>query len=966
MYMSTFQTALDTTVRRHAPVVLRVQGWNHDTFPKVHFPPKIQGTQGRPTEIDWQEVDKTIQGIGGLQERPIHERAEWMWALWAEQVRESMRDYLILQPGRRVDDLGKCYLTWNPEAKGSNEKQGWESLCQKAIDKLYGHQALPANKRAWFYDHAQVLRKGLGITEDEMAEAFRDPQTARTLWRQRLKEGQTRMQSRQLAEWRKSLTINGQPSPKLYRWLRTGAVAPPIALKTSEGVVIGPDAVLRTFLEQWTPIMRRDPREKQDVLDWLGTCQLNREDPSDNDVDLLRKLIRHSKTGTSSGMDGWPAEVIKALPDESIPVLARSFARFEEWACWPEQLTLVRTHMLPKTDGNKLAGPEEWRPIALSSCWMRLWAKWKLAMLGDEFFDRFALVLTGGLPGRQAQGSMLEFLLSLEEVMQNPEEEKGAWYGISVDASKCFDRIRQMKVLEQAIEMGMPARTLRGVASYLVSIRRRFSCGGFMGQQELQPTNGLLQGDPLSVVLCNVCIQTWVDRLSQPGLMLQVYIDDRTLAARDPNILAKAWQESLIWDDLNSWKTNLDKTCSLMWGRDVLQRWREAGGATLPILRKTTVLGQDVCTRPSEIPNKQRARIDKAGEVAGRLQRLRLPPDLTQKLISAVVLPKLAYGLVQRPLPVKLLQKIRTRIKAAMTRLHRAHSWEALMIIANPGHRTDPEAYQIYTHLMAVVGGLRGQDTNCEMWRSIMCSERQGAKSGPFWTANRFLTQLGITQGDEDLSWHHGGEKIRICEHSIPEIKHFLRRALRHWFARKAEQARAHLQGLSQSELEHSRKYTKKAGYPFRKELIALMSDGLWLNQKKFRCGLIESPQCPMCHAKEETITHVLYDCQAWRHHWGEWEEHREHIQSLEPCTSLCGHMPAGLKPPIQGKWHEVQNIMATIIHERMEHGGRHREQRREEERNERDGGGNRAEQGSTLERKEADITYQHVELPLH
>ena len=141
--------------------------------------------------------------------------------------------------------------------------------------------------------------------------------------------------------------------------------------------------------------------------------------------------------------------------------------------------------------------------------------------------------------------------------------------------SKCFDRVSQPLIIRQALTVGFPHRTLRGVASFLISLRRRFSCGGYLGQDELTPTNGLLQGDPLSVILCNICVNTWIQAVQTPGIILQGYIDDRTMAATNLKLLAEAWDRSLCWDTQNSWSTNQKKTCLITLRMEDASEWQE-------------------------------------------------------------------------------------------------------------------------------------------------------------------------------------------------------------------------------------------------------------------------------------------------------------------------------------------------------------------------------------------------------
>ena len=118
---------------------------------------------------------------------------------------------------------------------------------------------------------------------------------------------------------------------------------------------------------------------------------------------------------------------------------------------------------------------------------------------------------------------------------------------------------------------------LRGVAAYLRDLTRFFSSGQFIHKHPMSPTNGLLQGDPLSVLLCCVCVQSWKDTVQTPELQIQAYIDDRTLAAPTLDALLYSWKRSKEWDRDNKWQVNMKKTHVLMVGDRASRQWEESG-----------------------------------------------------------------------------------------------------------------------------------------------------------------------------------------------------------------------------------------------------------------------------------------------------------------------------------------------------------------------------------------------------
>ena len=113
-----------------------------------------------------------------------------------------------------------------------------------------------------------------------------------------------------------------------------------------------------------------------------------------------------------------------------------------------------------------------------------------------QVYEKFPKEITGGLPARHPQTALLRLMLRLEDRIGNPT--KGPLHVLSVDASKCFDRIRFGHALGVGEEFGTPRSTLRGVAAFLGLVTRIFSCGTCIDTIPVEPDNGLLQGDPMS------------------------------------------------------------------------------------------------------------------------------------------------------------------------------------------------------------------------------------------------------------------------------------------------------------------------------------------------------------------------------------------------------------------------------------------------------------------------------------
>ena len=281
-----------------------------------------------------------------------------------------------------------------------------------------------------------------------------------------------------------------------------------MAVRQEGRTLLGPEPTLRAIEEFWEGIMCRDAREREELEEWLERQQPPPARMEDGARDAaLFHVTKTLKKGVAPGLDGWTSEVLRMLPREAIPALRFLFDSCAAWKCWPQDNLVIRTHMLAKEldQGTLIPSPADWRPIALTSLWMRIWSRWQLTLIPENLLNTFSDTLTGGLPGRSPRGSMLRYLLSLEERMLEPQGD-ATWLSISVDASKCFDRVHQAQVLQLAKLQGFDMSMLVGVGAYLRSLTRVFSCGQFMGERAITPTNGLFAGRrSLGPIMLRVC-----------------------------------------------------------------------------------------------------------------------------------------------------------------------------------------------------------------------------------------------------------------------------------------------------------------------------------------------------------------------------------------------------------------------------------------------------------------------------
>ena len=137
----------------------------------------------------------------------------------------------------------------------------------------------------------------------------------------------------------------------------------------------------------------------------------------------------------------------------------------------------------------------------------RLWASLRIRdiMLWQEKWANTAL--HGYRLGRRAEGVWMDLSLSVEAAPVDGSDV----VGMSIDWSKCFDRVSQGIAFQLAEKQGLHPRVLQPLRGMYRELRRWFVMAGHVGK-EFAASNGVIQGCPLSVLLLNLLVNTWASR----------------------------------------------------------------------------------------------------------------------------------------------------------------------------------------------------------------------------------------------------------------------------------------------------------------------------------------------------------------------------------------------------------------------------------------------------------------------
>ena len=627
--------------------------------------------------------------------------------------------------------------------------------------------------------------------------------------------------------------------------------------------------------------------------------------------EAIASAIKRLRLGTSPGLDNWTAEAIRRLPSETFPILGELFRYVETTGNWPPPLLRVKITLLVKP-GCSGAHPSHWRPIAVTLMWYRFYGQLRLPALAAQLLPFFPDSILGGIPQRHSGPAVFDLLTRLEKLEPEGLPE---FYGIAMDASKCFDRVSWTQVWSMLRGFDVHPSLIRSLAGFYSAHQRFTHMRGLVDTQAWKVTRGLLQGCPMSI-LCTVLVVSSWHATMPAAVQAQSYIDDRLLLSNTLAALQEAWHESQTWDKEQGWETNIAKTVSFG------TRPPPAGGYVppLPVVQTLKYLGYDVRTVPTAQRPTLLARWEKAKTTGERISQLsaQVSVFLRSQLISAVMTPQWFYGLLTAPPSKELLGFLDIAYRKALWhRKKQMHNWKASLALVYKPWQHSPWGAMIYRQMKAFVKALSYGVQ--QRWLALWNSPPPVRPSGPIQTTLLFCRQLGFIvlpnfqlQGPDDKVY----DLTSAGQPFWRLVQHLLRQVL----LRQARHDRPHLKGDSQLDYQQTQRLLKARDNPLLSELVCLVSDGLWTSPRLYHAGHMPHRNCWWCQTPEQTPDHLFWDCPRWA-------SLRPHLDSdtlrmirSEPASANCGwcfsHFPDGLR----NRWPVIQSYMAKVVQGVFQH----------------------------------------------
>ena len=366
----------------------------------------------------------------------------------------------------------------------------------------------------------------------------------------------------------------------------------------------------------------------------------------------------------------------------------------------------------------------------------------------------------------------------------------GCFAGLQFDFAKCFDSIPYAVIWSTLKHYGCDSTFVDLLSHLYNNISRCFRYAGCIGSF-WYATNGLLQGDPLSVVILNCVLCPLINRLSTvEDLSVYAFADDLIVVSTSWDTLALAYAM------LCQFSTSTD----LRLNRSKCQLWNKGNpyGHYPPDFDQFTfcfypfLLGSPIdvgVSYDASLSNTDKAVLLRAQRIA----KLPLPYVVSYRLFTSLV--SSCYN--HFALSCDMSSSQNASLKHAITSIlvPKRSKWvcrEALFTLVTPGHLLSPHLFHVIEYLLYVGQTDAQQCTHLsQLWYDTL-----HLKWGPFFRLRSATKHFGFMFEDPFVL------VIQNSAYSVDDdfcvLKHTIRDSYRQFYLAKASQRRQDCSGQKQ------------------------------------------------------------------------------------------------------------------------------------------------------------------------
>ena len=304
-------------------------------------------------------------------------------------------------------------------------------------------------------------------------------------------------------------TINPPKKPKsnqklkklLYRHTQKQATKNPAAIyeqivnNSLATNVFNPPRIPANAGDYWKEVFERPSTTDTRAIEQLKACETI---PQNITLDEIERELRSFERNTAAGPDDLNLEKFRCIPRSDMRIVLNSCTRAGKI---PPEWKIGRTTLIPKTQDART--PEQFRPITVTSLWIRLLNKILARKLSS------AIKLTNTQLGFQTLDGTAIAITRLDSVFRYAKINRKPLCVVTIDFEKAFDSVSHMSIQRSLQRYSVPY-WLKSLVQDLYAN----STTSIMNTKA-NINRGIKQGDPLSPILFNMVVDEILEDLGQ-------------------------------------------------------------------------------------------------------------------------------------------------------------------------------------------------------------------------------------------------------------------------------------------------------------------------------------------------------------------------------------------------------------------------------------------------------------------
>lgn len=251
---------------------------------------------------------------------------------------------------------------------------------------------------------------------------------------------------------------------------------------------------------------------------------------------------------TSPGPDRIHYLMLKNLPEDAQSYLLSFYNRLWATKYFPEEWQISTVIPIPKP-GKDHSSPENYRPIALTSCLCKLFEKMINRRL-IEFLENKKL-LAHVQCGFRKNRATIDHLVRLDTFIRKAFASDQVTVGVFFDLAKAYDTTWRYGILRDMYDMGLRGTLPEYVRRFLSHRRFRVAVNWELSDEHIQVA-GVPQGSILSVTLFAIKINS-LSTIIPPTIHSSLFVDDVQIAYSGHNMQSVLSRLQPVVNSLTNW-----------------------------------------------------------------------------------------------------------------------------------------------------------------------------------------------------------------------------------------------------------------------------------------------------------------------------------------------------------------------------------------------------------------------------